>query len=146
MPRKRVAEEIKLFFVGVWDLLRSWDYMSTALMGACAWLSIYFVQNNLYLFAKYSIEMPQLFDIVLMVALASCLVCVPMWYWFVTVLSKRQCAGLGVIWLLMTWIGLIFIPARNIPITMVLAVLSGGGIAVGVRVRGGNDAASWQGR
>jgi len=51
--------------VGMWDLLRSWDYMSTALMGASGWLSIYFVQNNLYPFAKYSVEMPQLFDIVL---------------------------------------------------------------------------------
>ena len=77
-----------------------------------------------------------------MIALASCLICVPMWYWLVTVLSKRQCAGVGVT-CIMTWIGLIFIPAKNIPLIKVLAVLSGGGIAVGMR--GGTHVAWWQG-
>jgi len=45
----------------------------------------------------------------------------------------------------MTWIGLIFIPAKNIPLIMVLAVLSGGGIAVDIRLHGGTHVAWWQG-
>jgi Na+/melibiose symporter-like transporter len=130
MPKKGMATELRNFFVGVGYLLRWWDYMSLAMLSSLGWVSIYFVQNNLYLYAKYAMLEPNLFDPVLLVALASCAIMVPLWAVMLSYLSKRKTAAVGIVWLMCTWVVLIVLPAGNVPLAFVVAVFSGGGIAV----------------
>ena len=130
MPRKSVRAELKLFFVGIGYLVRSWTYMSLTLMASLGWLAIYFVQNNLYLYAKYAANMPQLFDPVLLLALGSCALFVPFWAFLLNYMSKRKVMAVGIVWLTVTWVLVTILPAENVPFICVVAVLSGGGISV----------------
>ena len=129
-PHSGVVRELQRFFVGIWDLLRSWTYMCLAAMASLGWMSIYLVQNNLYLYTKYALNRPELFDIMLIVALASCVTCMPLWYFVLKRQSKRVTVMIGTLWLILTWCVLIFIPPNNTALCIVIAVLSGGGISV----------------
>ena len=136
--------ELRNFFHGLWFLLHSWTYMCLALTASLGWLSIYFVQNNLYLYAKYAIGLPELFDAILLLALASCAILVPVWATLLSYLSKRKVMAIGIGWLILTWLLVMLAPPNSVPLACVGAVLSGGGISVSQALRmsagGGNHA------
>ena len=130
MPKHGVVTELRRFFGGLWALTRSWTFMSLTLLSTCGFLAMYFVQNNLFLYAKYAVNLPDMFETILLIALASCIFFVPFWYWLLTRLSKRKVMAAGTVWLLVTMVVLIVMPVENVPLAIVVALLSGGGISV----------------
>ena len=130
MPRHGFRKELKRFFVGCWSMLKSWTYMSLAILVTLQWLAIYFVQGNLVLYVEYALLLPDLFDIILLIALLSCVAFAPFWYWLLGRMSKRRVMALGNLWLCITWMLLWVGPPDNVPLAVIGAMLSGGGITV----------------
>ena len=130
MPKHGFRKEFVSFWKGGWDMLKSWTFMSLCLLSSLQWMSAYFVQNNLLLYTEYAVLLPDLFGILLLIALVSCVVFVPFWFWLLGKLSKRKVMAWGNLWLLMTWLLLVVVPAGTVVGAVIVAILCGGGITV----------------
>ena len=71
MVPRSFLEEMARFGRGVADLLRSWPYMCLAIIGSLCWMGMALVQNNLILFSLYSADLPDVYILILMIALCS---------------------------------------------------------------------------
>ena len=119
------------FIQGLGIVFRNRAFVLVTVIYLLSWLSIQFVQNNLFLYVKYWIGAESQFGTLVLAVQVSAFVFVLIWTRVSRRIGKQSTYYIGMSFWVLVAIALFFVQPRQMDTLFVLAILAGAGVSIG---------------